>query len=125
MTVLLGVAFLAVGLCAGVASGLFGLGGGIVIVPLLMFGLGFTQLSANGTSLVAMLLPVGLLGAITYFRSGAITPFHVGAGLLIALGLFIGILFGAKIAVGLSAPLLKKLFALLLLVVAVRLWFGR
>lgn len=125
MSVFLGSpsAFLFVGLLAGIASGLFGVGGGIIIVPLLMWFFGFSQLQATGTSLVALLLPVGALAVFEYYRNQIITGSEIKWGLLVALGLFLGALLGAKLAPHLNALLLKRLFALILAFAAIRLWF--
>lgn len=111
-----------VGLLAGVLSGLFGIGGGIVIVPALALLMGFSQARASGTSLVAMLLPVGALGAWEYYRAGKIGAGELQGGLAIACGLLMGAFLGAKIAVGLPEATLKKAFAVLMVVAAVRMW---
>ncbi|HET6798632.1 MAG TPA: sulfite exporter TauE/SafE family protein [Gemmatimonadales bacterium] len=111
--------FLAVGLVAGVLSGLFGIGGGIMIIPSLIFLAKFPTKLAIGTSLGAMLLPVGLLGAFTYYQDGNLNP---KGSLLIGLGLFLGVYVGARLAQQLSGVTLQRMFAVLLLVVAVRLW---
>lgn len=113
---------LIIGIAAGILSGLFGIGGGLIIVPALVW-LGFTQHAASGTSLVALLLPVGLLGVIQYYQSGIIDMGNIKSGLLIALGLFVGAFFGSKISVAISETMLRKGFALLLGFIAVRLWF--
>jgi uncharacterized membrane protein YfcA len=83
----MGLIFLAIGLAAGVLSGLFGIGGGLLIVPTLMAVANFSTRTALGTSLASLLLPVGLLGAYAYYQSGEV---NVEASLLIALGLFLG-----------------------------------
>ena len=111
--------FLAVGLMAGVLSGLFGIGGGILIIPSLIFLAKFPAKLAIGTSLGAMLLPVGLLGAYTYYRDGNL---DLKGSMLIGLGLFLGAYFGARLAQQLSGITLQRMFAVFLLVVAVRLW---
>ena len=111
--------FLAIGLGAGVLSGLFGIGGGIVIVPMLILLARMAPVTATGTSLGALLLPVGALGAYQYYRTGNI---DIRVSLLIALGLFVGAYFGAKLAVGLDPVMMKRSFAAFLVVVAVRLW---
>ncbi|HEX3326868.1 MAG TPA: TSUP family transporter [Actinomycetota bacterium] len=103
-----------IGLVGGVLSGLFGIGGGVIIVPVLV-ALGFTQREASGTSLAALLLPVGLLGVIEYARRHEIR-FHYGIG--IAIGLLAGVLAGAVLAGRLSNTLLERLFGLLLAIVA-------
>jgi uncharacterized membrane protein YfcA len=111
--------FLAIGLGAGVLSGLFGIGGGLVIVPALAFVAGMPILTATGTSLGALLLPVGLLGALEYHRNGNL---NLKASLLIALGLFLGAYFGARLAHLLTPMQLKRAFAVFLVLVAARMW---
>ena len=111
--------FLLIGLAAGVLAGLFGIGGGILIVPALLFFARMPMLTATGTSLGALLLPVGALGAITYYRAGNL---NVRASLLIAAGLFLGAYFGSRIAQLLEPVMLKRLFALFLVLVAVQVW---
>jgi uncharacterized membrane protein YfcA len=113
--------FLAIGLAAGLLSGLFGIGGGILIVPaLLLFGK-MAPATATGTSLGALLLPVGALGAWEYYRNGHV---NVTASLLIALGIFVGAYFGARFAQGLDPNVAKRAFAVFLVLVAARVWFA-
>ncbi|MGH9627022.1 MAG: sulfite exporter TauE/SafE family protein [Bryobacteraceae bacterium] len=111
------VKLLAIGLGAGVCSGMFGIGGGLVIVPALMYFLNMTQLGATGTSLMALIPPVGLLAAIEYHRNGYA---NVRYALLIAAGLFIGALFGAKLMIGLPPVAARRLYALFLLIIGAR-----
>lgn len=111
--------FLAIGLAAGVLSGLFGIGGGVLIVPALVYLARFPIKTATGTSLGALLLPVGLLGAYAYWRAGNL---DLRASLLIAPGLFLGAYAGARLADVVSGPLLQRLFATFLVIVAVRMW---
>lgn len=113
--------FLAIGLGAGVLSGLFGIGGGIVIVPALLAFAKMPPAAATGTSLGALLLPVGALGAWEYWRNGNLDP---RAALLVALGLSAGVWFGARLAQLLSPVQAKRAFAVFLVVVAVRLWLS-
>lgn len=113
---------LAVGLLAGILSGMFGIGGGLVIVPALAALLAFPLHKATGTSLGALLLPVGLLGAWEYWRNGQV---DVKAALLIAAGLFVGALFGAKISLSLSPVILRKVYGVFLLVVGTRFLLAR
>jgi len=110
------------GLVAGVVSGLFGVGGAIVIIPGLVLLAKMSQHTANGTSLAALLLPVGLLGAATYYRRGEV---NVPYAIIIALGLFFGAFIGARVAGTLPDLTLRRAFGGLLLVVAVRLLLGR
>lgn len=114
-------AFIAIGLGAGVLSGLFGIGGGIVIVPALIFFAKMQPITATGTSLGALLLPVGALGAYEYYKRGNI---NIGASLWIALGLLFGAWVGARLAQELSPLQLRRAFALFLLVVAGKVWVG-
>ena len=116
------IVFLAIGLGAGVLSGLFGIGGGIVIVPALMYLAKLTPQTATGTSLAVFLLPVGLLGAMNFYRAGHV---NVKAALLLALGVFVGGFFGSKLNLSLPPVQVKRAFALLLLFVAGRMWFGK
>lgn len=106
---------LAVGLFAGILSGMFGIGGGLVIVPALVIIMGFDQKTATGTSLFALLLPVGLLGVIDYHRQGKA---DLGYGLLIAPGLFLGAFLGARLTRGLDDMMLKRIYAGFLVIVA-------
>ena len=113
--------FLAVGLIAGVLSGVFGIGGGVVIVPALIFLGGFVPITATGTSLGALLLPVGALGAYEYYRKGHL---QIGPALWIALGLFLGVWVGARLAQHLSPIQLRRAFAVFLVLTAGRMWFA-
>lgn len=113
------ILFIAIGLAAGVLAGLFGIGGGIVIGPALILLAKFSPQTAAGTSLGAILLPVGALGAWEYYRRGSL---DIAAALWIALGLLFGAWAGAKLAQTLSGPQLQKAFAILLVLIAIRVW---
>ncbi len=115
------LAILVIGAFAGVLSGMFGIGGGIVIVPALLYLAKMTPQQAAGTSLGALLLPVGALGAWSYYKAGQL---EWKASLLVALGLFIGAYFGSQLGQHLDAVMLKRGFALLLVFMAVKLWMG-
>ncbi len=112
--------FLVIGLSAGILSGLFGIGGGVIIIPSLIYFYGMSQHDAQGTSLGALLLPVGLLGFLEYYRNGHV---HLKGAILIAVGLFLGAYFGALVANRIPSGTLSKLFAVFLIFVAVRLFF--
>jgi len=114
--------FVLIGLGAGVLAGLFGIGGGIIIVPALVFLAGFSQRIANGTSLAVFLLPVGALGAWTYYKEGNV---KVLPALLMAVGLLAGSYLGAVLNHKLPVPVLRKGFAMLLAVTAVRMWITK
>ena len=111
-----------IGLVGGVVSGLFGIGGAVVMVPALVLFLKVTQHTANGTSLAALLLPVGVLGVIEYYRRGEV---NVPYAVLLALGLFVGVLLGAKLAGIVPDLLLRRAFGVVLLLAAVRMLMGR
>ena len=112
--------FLAIGLAAGLLSGVFGIGGGILIVPALLFFAKMEPSTATGTSLGALLLPVGALGAWQYYRNGHV---NITASLLLALGLFAGAYFGARVGLELDPTTAKRSFAIFLLLVSARIWF--
>jgi uncharacterized membrane protein YfcA len=111
------VGFVGLGLFAGVLAGLAGVGGGIVIVPILVFLFGFTQHTAQGTSLAVLIPPVGLLAMMQYWRRGDV---NLKAAALIAAGLVLGSIFGARIALDLPQATLKKVFGLVLLLASLR-----
>ena len=108
--------FLLLGLVAGVMSGLFGIGGGVVIVPLLCTIFHFEQRKAAGTSLAALLLPVGLPGVILYNQAGELSFL---SALPVALGLLVGALGGARLAIGLKPLLIKRLYGAFLLIIGI------
>lgn len=116
------ISLVAIGLVAGVISGLFGVGGGLVIVPCLAFFVGLKIHAAVGTSLGALLLPVGLLGALQFYKGGNL---NIKYALLLALGLFIGTYFGAKIVQSISPLTLRRLYAVFLLIVAGKMLLGK
>ena len=116
------ILYIIIGVGAGVLAGLFGIGGGVVIVPALLYVARMSQITATGTSLGALLLPVGALGAWEYYRRGDL---DVRAALLIAIGLFFGAFFGAKLAHMLTAIQLKRAFAVFLVLIAVRIWTSK
>jgi len=112
-------AFMAlIGLAAGVLSGLFGIGGGVIIVPLLVLVLGFTAQQAAGTSLAALLLPVGLFGALQYWQAGQVNILHAA---MLALGLLLGAYLGARLGLSLPSEVVQRAFGVLLVVVGLRL----
>lgn len=113
---------LVIGAAAGVLGGLFGIGGGVLIIPALIFVLGFSQQKAQGTSLVALLAPVGILGVVNYAKAQQI---DWKIGVLIAAGFVGGAFFGSRFALSLDETLLRKLFAGFLVLVAIQLFFKK
>jgi uncharacterized membrane protein YfcA len=106
-----------IGFVAGISAGMFGIGGGTIIVTALMIFLEFDQKLANGTSLGALLLPTGLPAAIAYYQAGLV---DLGAVLPIVITLAIGALVGARFTLGLPAQTVKRLFGLFLIAIAIR-----
>jgi uncharacterized membrane protein YfcA len=113
---------IAIGVGAGILSGIFGIGGGIVVVPALIYLAKMTPQQAAGTSLAALVLPLGAaFGAVAYYKAGHLQPKDA---LLIAVGMAAGAYFGAQIATHVDATVLRRLFAGLMVVMAVKLWVG-
>lgn len=116
------LACLLIGVGAGIVGGFFGIGGGVVILPALIFFKGFSQKMAQGTSLVALVAPVGILGLMNYYKQNQV---DLNAGAWIALGFFGGGWLGSKVALNLDEVLLRKGFAVFLVIIAVNLFFKK
>jgi uncharacterized membrane protein YfcA len=112
--------FLLLGLITGVFSGLIGIGGAIIIIPTLVLVFGLSQHMAQGTTLALMVPPIGLLAAWTYYQKGFV---DLKIAAFICLGFFIGGLIGAKFAVVIPEPALRKIFGIVLLITSVRMIF--
>lgn len=109
-----------IGLVAGVLSGLLGLGGAVVIIPALVMILGFSQQMAQGTTLIMFVLPVGGLAAWQYYQQGFV---DIKTALILAVMVFVGGYFGAKLATHIPQETMKKGFAIVLMLIAVKMWF--
>jgi uncharacterized protein len=109
-----------VGIAAGILSGLVGVGGGIIIVPALVYFIGFSQKTAQGTSLAMIMLPVGILGVMQYYKQGHVDFRIVG---LLAIGFLAGSFFGSKMALSISQETLKKVFAVMMIIIAIKMLF--
>ncbi len=109
-----------VGIAAGMLSGLVGVGGGIIIVPALVYFIGFSQKTAQGTSLAMIMLPVGILGVMQYYKQGHVDFRIVG---LLAIGFLAGSFFGSKMALSISQETLKKVFAIVMIIIAIKMLF--
>jgi len=120
MTLTTIILLILVGLAAGFLSGLIGIGGGIIIVPALVLFLGFSQKLAQGTSLGILLLPVGILAVLQYYKQGYLNVNYVA---IIATAFILGSFLGSKLALSLSDEKMKKIFALVLLLIAVKMLF--
>ncbi len=109
-----------IGIAAGLLSGLVGVGGGLIIVPALVYFLGLSQHTAQGTSLAMIMLPVGIFGVINYYKQGHVDFRIVG---LLAAGFIVGSFFGSKVALNLSQENIKRFFAGLMMLVAIKMMF--
>ncbi|MDE3251266.1 MAG: sulfite exporter TauE/SafE family protein [Bacteroidota bacterium] len=114
------ILLLLVGLVAGFLSGLIGIGGGIIIVPALVLLLGFSQKEAQGTSLGILLLPIGILAVINYYKQGYLNMNYV---VIVSLAFVIGGFLGSKLALSLSDEKMKKIFAGILMILAIKMMF--
>lgn len=120
MTVQLILLLILVGVAAGMLSGLVGIGGGIIIVPSLVYLLGFSQKMAQGTSLGILLLPIGILAVLQYYKEGQM---DVKTIWFVALGFLAGSYYGTKIALSLPQETVKKIFAIFLLLLSLKMLF--
>lgn len=114
--------YIILGLVAGVFGGMFGIGGGTILIPALVFLFGLTQHQAQGTTLAIMIPPIGLLAAWRYWQAGNV---KLGMAGFICLGFFFGGLLGADFIHYVSDPVLKKLFGIYLLFVSLRMILAR
>ena len=111
-----------IGAVAGVFSGLLGIGGGLIMIPALTILLGYSQHMAQGTTLAVMVFPIGIFAALEYYRSGNV---NLSAVVLIALAFVAGGWLGAKMAVKIDASVLKKIFALFLILIGIKTLLGK
>ena len=114
------IVLLLIGLAAGILGGLVGVGGGIIIVPSLVYFLDFSQKEAQGTSLGILLLPVGILGVLQFYKAGYVDMRTVW---LVSFGFLVGSYFGTKVALNFSQGTVKKIFAILMILIAVKMLF--
>ncbi len=115
MTIQIILSLILIGILAGVLSGLVGVGGGIIMVPLLVMFFGFNQHQAQGTSLAVLAVPVTAVAVFNYYKEGQI---NIKYAAIIAVFFVVGSIFGSKFALTLDQKMLKKIFAVVLLVIA-------
>jgi len=113
---------LGIGIITGVMAGMLGIGGAIIMIPALVYFMGFSQQMAQGTSLAVMLPPIGILAAYNYYKAGHV---DIKFALILAGAFLIGSYFGSKYALTLPQATLKKIFGVLLLLVAVKMLFSK
>ena len=116
------IMFILIGSIAGILSGMFGIGGGVIIVPALMFLCGLSQLKAQGTSLEILLPPVGIFAFIEYYKRGQV---NIKAGILIVIFLVIGSVSGSKLAQNLPTEVLQKGFGVLIILTSLKIIFSK
>jgi uncharacterized membrane protein YfcA len=113
---------LAIGIVSGAFAGLLGIGGGIILIPALVFFMGMGQQTAQGTSLAMMLPPIGILAAFNYYKAGQV---NIKYALILAVAFIAGSYFGSKIAVNISPVLMKRVFGVIMLIVAVKMLLSK
>ena len=113
---------LVLGLAAGILSGMIGIGGGIIVVPALIYFIGYSQHQAQGTTLFMFMLPIGILGILNYYKAGHI---EFKTAFIMASTFFIGSYFGSKIAISIDQSILKKVFGIILFLVSVKMILGK
>ena len=116
------ILFILIGLAAGVLSGFLGIGGGVIIVPALVYICGFSQLKAQGTSLAILLPPVGILAFIEYYKNGNV---DIKAGIIMAITLVLGSAVAGRFVQNISPELLKKGFAIFMILISIKMFFSK
>ncbi len=116
------IILIVIGIIAGALSGMIGIGGGIIIIPALVFALGFSQQSAQGTTLALMVPPIGFLAAWSYYKEGFV---DIKAAAFICVGFVLGSYFGARFATSIPQEALKKIFSVILILIAVKMFFSK
>ena len=116
------IILIVIGLLAGILSGLVGVGGGILMIPLLIMFLGLTQHQAQGTALFAMLPPIGILAAMNYYKEGFVKWEYAA---VIALTFVVGGYFGSKLSISLPEQTVRRVFGVIMLIGAIKLIFSK
>jgi uncharacterized membrane protein YfcA len=122
MDIITCIILIVIGLLAGILSGLVGVGGGILMIPLLIIFLDLTQHEAQGTALFAMLPPIGILAAMNYYKAGFVKWEYAA---VIALAFVVGGYFGSKLSISLPAQTVRKVFGVIMLIGAIKLIFSK
>lgn len=113
---------IAIGIVTGIMAGMLGIGGAIIMIPALIFFIGISQQTAQGTSLAVMLPPIGIIAAYNYYKAGHV---NIKFAIILAVCFLIGSYFGSKLALTLPQPILKKIFGVLLLLVAAKMLLSK
>ena len=111
-----------IGILSGFMAGMLGIGGAIIMIPALVFFMGISQQTAQGTSLAVMLQPIGIIAAYNYYKAGQVS---IMFAMILAVAFLFGSYFGSNVALSLSQPVLKKIFGILLLLVAAKMLLSK
>jgi uncharacterized protein len=109
-----------IGLIVGFFGGMFGVGGGVILIPALVYIMGMEQHSAQGTSVAILLPPIGIVAAYNYYKAGHI---NIKYAIIIAITFVIGSYFGSKLAVNLPDQTSKKIFAVIMFLISIKMFF--
>jgi len=116
------LALVLIGLITGAFGGMMGIGGGILIIPALVYIIGLSQHDATGTSLAVLLPPIGLFAAYNYYKAGHV---NINYAIILAVTFMIGSYFSSKISINLPANVLRKIFSVVLFLVAIKMFFSK
>ncbi len=122
MSVSMLILLLLIGIVTGVMAGMLGIGGAIIMIPALVFFMGFSQQMAQGTSLAVMLPPIGIFAAYNYWKAGQV---NLKFALILAVAFIVGSYFGSKVALNIPQAVLKKIFGILLILVAAKMLLSK
>jgi uncharacterized membrane protein YfcA len=122
MTTTMILILIVIGIITGIMAGMLGIGGAIIMIPALVFFMGVTQQTAQGTSLAVMLPPIGIIAAYNYYKAGHV---NITFAIILAVCFLVGSYFGSKLALTLPQPVLKKIFGVLLLLVAAKMLLSK
>ncbi len=111
-----------IGIITGVMAGMLGIGGAIIMIPALVYLIGISQQTAQGTSLAVMLPPIGVIAAYNYYKAGHV---NIKFAIILAVFFLVGSYFGSKLALNIPQPVLKKIFGILLLLVAAKMLLSK
>jgi len=122
MTTSIILILIAIGIITGVMAGMLGIGGAIIMIPALVYLVGISQITAQGTSLAVMLPPVGIIAAYNYYKAGQV---NIKFAIILAIFFLVGSYFGSKLALNIPQSVLKKIFGILLLLVAAKMLLSK
>ena len=116
------ILLLLIGLVSGIFGGMLGIGGGVIMIPALVFLFGMSQQTAQGTSLAVMLPPIGLLAVLNYYKAGQL---NLKYAMIISAAFLIGGYFGSMISLNIPENIMRRLFAVLMIVISIKMFFEK